>query len=205
MTNMGEGGSLKGIGAVILAAGLSRRMGGAKLVLPWAGRTVIEQVVGTLQAAGVEEIVAVTGGFREQVQTALENQPVKLVYNPDHVASEMLVSLQVGTRELSKEITALLVVLGDQPLIEVGVVRAVVEAHRVSGAKIVIPSYEMRRGHPWLVERSLWPGLLSLTREQTMRDFLTAHDREIEYVTVDSPWILKDMDTPEDYQEQRPK
>jgi molybdenum cofactor cytidylyltransferase len=201
---MDEGGDLQGIGAVVLAAGLSRRMGEPKLVLPWAERTVIEQVVGTLQAAGVGEVVVVTGGFREQVQTALANWPVKLTYNPDHVVSEMLVSLQVGARELSGEIAALLVVLGDQPLIEAGVVRAVVAAYRAGGAKIIIPSYQMRRGHPWLVERSLWPHLLSLTPEQTMRDFLTAHSGEIQYVTVDSPGILKDMDTPEDYQAQRP-
>jgi molybdenum cofactor cytidylyltransferase len=202
---MDEMGGLKGIGAVVLAAGLSRRMGEPKLVLPWAGRTVIEQVVGTLQVAGVEEIVVVTGGFREQVQAVLKDWPLKLVYNPDHVVSEMLVSLQVGARELSEQTSAMLVVLGDQPLIEAGVVREVVAAHRVSGAKIVIPSYQMRRGHPWLVERSLWPDLLSMTPDQTMRDFLTAHNEEIEYVTVDSLGILKDMDTPEDYQAQRPK
>jgi molybdenum cofactor cytidylyltransferase len=202
---MDEGGTLKGIGAVILAAGLSRRMGEPKLVLPWAGRTVIEQVVGTLQDAAVSEIVVVMGGFREQVQAVLKNWPVKLVYNPDHMVSEMLVSLQVGARELSEDIYALLVVLGDQPLIEAGVVRAVVAAYRASGAKIVIPSYQMRRGHPWLVEHSLWADLLSMTPDQTMREFLTAHPEEIEYVTVDSPGILKDMDTPNDYQAQRPK
>jgi len=58
----------------------------------------------------------------------------------------------------------------------------------------------MRRGHPWLVQASLWPALLAMQAGQTLRDFLNRHAAQIEYVEVDTPSILKDLDTPEDYE-----
>ena len=56
------------ISAILLAAGLSSRMGQPKLLLPWGERTVLGQVVATFAAAGIEEIIVVTGGVREQVE-----------------------------------------------------------------------------------------------------------------------------------------
>ncbi len=197
------------VGAVVLAAGQSQRMGRPKLALPWGERSVIEQVVATLAEAGIAQIVVVTGGAREAVEAALTGHPVRLAYNPDFARSEMLSSLQVGIHALessgSQALAALLVVLGDQPTIEASVVRAVVATYLATGAPLVVPSYQMRRGHPWLVERGLWPELLELAQDQTMRDFLHAHEEKIRYVEVDSPGILKDLDTPEDYQRLRPK
>lgn len=193
------------IGAVVLAAGRSQRMGEPKLVLPWGARTVIAQVAGTLLEAGIGDVVVVTGGWREAVEKALSGMPVLLAHNPDYEQSEMLTSLQVGLRALSAlepPVEAALVVLGDQPTIEGGVIKAVMEQYAQSGAGLLVPSYQRRRGHPWMVRRDLWPGLFAMTPDQTMRDFLNAH--EITYVNVDSPGILKDLDTPEDYREQRP-
>jgi molybdenum cofactor cytidylyltransferase len=188
------------IGAVILAAGQSRRMGRPKLVLPWQGRTVIEQVVRTLIDSQVAEIVVVTGGARAEVARALESCPVRLADNPDYARSEMTTSLQVGIRALPAGIRALLVVLGDQPAIERGVVERLIAAYHSSPARLIIPSYQRRRGHPWLVEASLWPGLLALSPDQTLRDFLHTNEGEIAYIETNSPGILKDMDTPEDYE-----
>lgn len=193
-------------GAVVLAAGQSRRMGSPKMVLPWGDHTVIEQVAGTLIAAGVGQIVVVTGGARDRVEAALSGYPVELVHNPDYARAEMLSSLQAGIRQLNPGIEACLIVLGDQPGIEVNVIRAVMDRFHKSKnkAKLIVPSYKMRRGHPWLAARSLWNELLAMQPGQTLRDFLHAHSGEITYVEVDSPSILKDMDTPEDYQAQRP-
>jgi molybdenum cofactor cytidylyltransferase len=193
------------VGAVVLAAGQSTRMGQAKQVLPWGKHTVIEQVNSTLIQAGISEIVVVTGAAREQVEARLRTLPVNLVHNPDYSTAEMVTSLQVGIRSLSPAVEALLVVLGDQPGIEAGVVRAVVKAYRAGKSRLVVPSYEKRRGHPWLADQSLWPDLMALREEKTLRDFLNEHADEIEYVNIDSPSILKDVDTPEDYRRQKPK
>lgn len=193
------------IGAVVLAAGQSRRMGQPKLVLPWGDRTVIEQVVITLQAAGVAQIVVVTGGAADRVTAALDGYAVRLVHNPDYAASEMLDSLRIGMAALSVDTEALLIMPGDQPLLDAPAVRAVITAYERQQASLVVPSRNNRRGHPWLVARALWPAILTLRDGQTLRDFLSAHEGEILYVLVESPGVLQDIDTPEDYAAQHPK
>jgi molybdenum cofactor cytidylyltransferase len=199
-----EARAIQQVGAVVLAAGQSKRMGQPKLVLPWGRQTVIEHVVSQLSEAGIQEIVVVTGGAREMVAAALAGWPVRMGHNPEFSHSEMMASLQIGIRLLSPGIQAMLIVLGDQPTLESKVVKQVVDRYIDSRASLVIPSYQMRRGHPWLVRRELWKDLLDLGPEETMRDFLRRHEHQIAYIQVDSPGILEDMDTPEDYERLKP-
>jgi molybdenum cofactor cytidylyltransferase len=188
------------IAAIVLAAGLSRRMGVPKMVLPWKNTTVIGQVVDVLVKAGISEIVVVTGGAHEQVEAVLKGSPVELVFNPRYTQDEMAYSLQTGLAALSDKVEATLVALGDQPQIECTVVQAILAAYQQSRAEIIVPSYKMRRGHPWLIVRSLWPDVQILAPGQTLRDFLNAQAEKIKYLPVETPSILQDLDTPEDYQ-----
>ncbi len=199
------------VAAVVLAAGLSRRMGQPKMALPWGETTVIGQVVQVLAHAGVQEIVAVTGGAREMVEAALgkaagRGAQVRSVFNPDHANGEMLLSLQVGVRELAKDprIEAALVTLGDQPQIQAAVITRVLQAFQESPEQLIVPSYHMHRGHPWLLPRADWPDVLALHAPETLRDYLNAAASRIHYLEVDTPSVLMDLDTPEDYQMQKP-
>jgi molybdenum cofactor cytidylyltransferase len=99
---------------------------------------------------------------------------------------------------------AALIGLGDQPQVEEGSVRFVCEAFRQSKPSLIVPSFHRKRGHPWLVARPLWSEILALKPFQTPRDFLNNHANEIHYVNMDSPTILTDLDTPDDYQKSRP-
>jgi molybdenum cofactor cytidylyltransferase len=191
--------SQKLVGAVVLAAGQSKRMGANKMTLPWQGTTVIAQVVEVLHASHVSPIVVVTGGYEVQVREALQMQPVVFASNADFARTEMATSLQCGLRVIPNEVDAILIALGDHPQIEAGIVRGIIQRYIDTGSTLVIPSYRMKRGHPWLVDRSLWGDLLELNQTQTMRDFLTTHGNEIDYFEVDTPSILKDLDTPADY------
>lgn len=192
------------IGAVVLAAGQSRRMGRPKMVLPWGSTTVLGQVVHTLYSADVDPIVVVTGGAEDQVVPMLRGLPVITVDNPFYMQSEMLLSLQSGLKAMPKNVVAVLVCLGDQPQIELEVILNVIEHFCATMNPIVVPSFQMRRGHPWLVERNLWGEILSLDKESSLRQFLHAHQDEIEYVDVSTGSILKDLDTPEDYAAEAP-
>ncbi len=154
------------IGAVVLAAGMSRRMGQPKQLLPWGKTTVIGQVVNVLQAAQVAQIVVVTGKSREQVEQTLKNTSAQCVFNPRYETSEMLTSLKVGISRLHDEVQAVLVVLGDQPQIQVSVVQGLIEQYRLGKGVLIVPSYQMRRGHPWLVDRSLWQEILQMDDER---------------------------------------
>lgn len=209
------------ITALILAAGQSRRMGQPKMLLPWGKTTVLGQVIETVQCAGVDDILVITGGMRARVEQVAASCRVNVAHNPQFRTGEMLSSIQVGLRALihprsspdsanlgrgtkGGEAAAILIVLGDQPQVQEGSVRAVVQRFIETGSRLVVPSYRMRRGHPWLAARPLWKEIQSMRAPESPRDFLNRHAQEIEYVEVDTSSILADLDTPGDYLKSRP-
>lgn len=192
------------IGAIILAAGQSRRMGQPKMLLPWGGSTVLQTVIHTLQSAGIRDLLVITGGAHQQVIGLIKN-PVQTGFNPNYQNGGMLSSIQLGLSKLNHSADAALICLGDQPQMEPGSVRAVCESFATQQAQLVVPSYQRKRGHPWLVARPLWEEILALASPQTTRDFLNRHSDSIHYVNLDSPSILTDLDTPEDYHMQKPR
>lgn len=192
------------VAAIILAAGKSERMGRSKMDLPWGKKTVIGQVVTTLASAGVDEIIVVTGGASENVETALRLLPseisVRTAYNPRYLDGGMIFSVKCGLRTINNKNQAALIALGDQPQMEVDVVRSILADFNATSAQLIVPSYRKRRGHPWLVGRSLWTNLLKLREAETLRDFLNKYSDQIHYLMVNTPTVLQDLDTPADYQ-----
>jgi molybdenum cofactor cytidylyltransferase len=187
------------IGALILAAGLSSRMGKAKMLLPWGDSTVIRHVVNSYISTEIMEIVVVTGGTRYEIEKQLSYCPVRLVFNPRFENGEMLDSLKAGICSFPDHIRSILVAPGDHPAIGRNEIDAVIHGYLAGNSPLVVPSYRMRRGHPWAVERSLWEELLKLEAPETLRDFLRKKSDCIHYVAIDNPSILMDMDTPDDY------
>lgn len=188
------------ITAIILAAGESKRMGGPKMLLPWGEGTVLSHVITIFRQAGLDNIIVVTGGARDQVEGSISHLNTRTIYNEDFARGEMLSSIQCGIRALPHQTQGMLIGLGDQPQVHESSVRRVCEAFITTKNNIVVPSFRMRRGHPWLVGCPLWNELLSLTPPQSLRDFLDVHKKHIQYVNVEDPGILADLDTPEDYQ-----
>lgn len=192
------------ISAVVPAAGLSSRMGGPlpKPLLPWGASTVIGTVVSTLLAAGIEDVIVVTGHQGEAIEGALAGQAhaVRCVHNPAYTNGEMLSSIQAGLAAAGPASAGALLALADQPQMQVAVVRQVLRAFDDSGGQaLVIPSYAMRRGHPILLPRWLWNEVLAVPAGETLRTVIQRHATAIRYVEVDTPAVLADLDTPEQY------
>lgn len=187
------------ISAIILAAGKSARMGQNKLLMKWGDVTVLEKVIQTIQSAEVNDIVLVT---TQEIANQFTIDELRIVIN--ETSHEMLSSIRLGLQNQNVEVQATLIVLGDQPQIESRSVRSVCEAYQKSKSNLVVPSYQMRRGHPWLIARPLWSEILNMPLDQSPRDFLNKHANEIEYVNLDTPTILQDLDTPEDYLKYKP-
>jgi len=190
------------VSALVLAAGLSRRMGTNKLLLPFGERTVLGQVVTLLAGCPLGEIIVVTGHEREKIEEMLRRYHgprgvLRFVYNPHYATGEMLSSIQAGLAALRSDCEAALIVLGDQPQIQQRVVEQVIAA-RAPGA-VVIPSSNQRGGHPILIGRACWAEVLALPHTANLREVLRAHAGWVRYVEVDTETILRDMDTPEDY------
>ncbi|MFZ2096154.1 MAG: nucleotidyltransferase family protein [Anaerolineales bacterium] len=192
------------ISAVVLAAGQSKRMGQQKMLLPWGNSTVIGKVVATLLDGGVSDILIVVGALQERLEEELDGYQVNYVMNRNYLNGEMLTSVQVGIRGLGIETEAALLVLGDQPQIESRVIEAIIKFYQSTQHQIIVPSYEMKRGHPILIGRSLWNKLLELNAPNTLRDFLNSYHDMIDYLIVETPSVLQDLDTPNDYTQYKP-
>lgn len=191
--------------AIVLAGGESRRMGQPKMLLQWGAVTVLEQVIAVLRAAGVDEIEVVSGAARKDVEDLCQRQKVRTVFNAAFSRDEMLGSLQEGLRGAGEGAEAALVTLGDQPQIQAATVRAVLKEFQESKSQLIVPSYQKHRGHPWLVSRPLWDEILQMGAPDSPREFLNRHAAEIRYVEIESPSILMDIDTPEDYKKAHPR
>jgi molybdenum cofactor cytidylyltransferase len=186
------------ISAIVLAAGKSVRMGQQKMLMPWGNTTVLGKVIETLQAAEVKDITLVANSA-----TALQITNYKLPITLNN-NGEMLESIQLGLQEQKPSAEATLICLGDQPQVQESSVRNVCNIFRENKSSIVVPSYQMRRGHPWLIARKLWGEVLQMRAPESMRDFLNAHKSDIFYVELDTPSILLDLDTPSDYLKYKP-
>jgi molybdenum cofactor cytidylyltransferase len=192
------------ISAIVLAAGQAMRMGQQKMLMPWGQTSVIGQVVSTLLKAGINDIYLVTGRSQAEVKAALKKYKIEYLFNKNFANGEMLISVQVGLRGIGNESEAALIVLGDQPQIESQTVNAIVNRYLSTHQKIIVPSYEMHRGHPWLVEKSYWHEILDLMPPLTLHDFLNMHHKVIDYIVVKSASVIQDLDTQGDYSRYKP-
>ena len=191
------------IAAIILAAGQSKRMGQPKMLLPWGESTVLQTVIATFQAAGVDDILVVTGAGHERVEE-LVGDSAQTVFNAGYERGEMLSSVQAGLAAQSPGSDAVLIGLGDQPQVKAVTIQLLLEAHARPGSSIIVPSCQNHRGHPWLVARAHWDEVLRLHPPETMRQFLNRHIAEIHYIESADSSVLADLDTPDDYLKYRP-
>jgi molybdenum cofactor cytidylyltransferase len=189
------------IGALVLAAGRSERMGTQKLLLPLGDKPVITHVVDELLASRVDKILIVVGCHGEQIRETLTGKAVQFLENPDP-ASDMSGSLRRGLRAII-DCEAVLVVLGDQPGITRGLVDELIHSFHQCGTKIVVPSCSGHRGHPVLIGSRYFDEVLRNHTDTGLRGFLNAHAEEVTNVAVADVTAMEDMDTPPDYQRQK--
>ncbi len=186
------------IGALVLAAGDSRRMGRNKQMLPYGESTVIETILRVLQKSPVDGVTVVLGRSWEEVWGAIDGLDVEMFVNP-RPENGMLSSVQWGLAQMRGDLDGFLIVLGDQPQIRAETVAALIKAAERHPKSIFVPTYQGRRGHPVLFRASLKRAILDLPLTSGLNRLLAEHPEQIQEVEVDSDTVLKDIDTPEDY------
>jgi len=184
------------VAAILLAAGRSSRMGAFKPLLPFGNKTVIECCIDYLRDGGVEEIVVVLGHRADDIRQQVSGK-VKFALNPDP-DSAMGVSIAAGARELPETAQATLIALVDHPAVPPTVVSTLLDSWK-RGARLVIPTWQGRGGHPVLVDLSFKAELLDLPERGGLRALFETHRNEVTRVPVESPFIARDMDTWDDY------
>ena len=111
----------------------------------------------------------------------------------------MLSSVQCGFKNLPANFDAVLVFPGDQPFIEPDVINLIIKAYRETGKGIIVPVYRKKRGHPLLIDRKYRDEINTLEENEGLRSLSNMHQEDVFEVKTNSPGILKDFDTKEDY------
>lgn len=194
-------GSADRLTAVVLAAGMSSRMGTPKPLLPLRGRTLLQwSIAGLQQIIAPEQIVVVTGHQREQIEASLSPNRVKTIFNPEYETGGMLSSVQAGVRAVAGQCDAAFIALGDQPMIRSQSLQELCDTFLAVSPLIAMPVYQNRRGHPLLVSSEGFDAILKLRGGETLKSFVQANLHRSLTVEVDDPAVLHDVDTPADYQ-----
>lgn len=182
---------------ILLAAGESRRMGYPKPLLKIGGRTFVERIAEAMLEV-VERLVVVIGADRERVRAAIPGDGrIAIVENRDYQRGQFS-SLKAGLGAVSADAAAVMVHLGDHPLVKVETYRAVADAYARTGRPIVIARHAGRRGHPVIFDRGLFEELKSAPEGEGARRLVNADASRVVYVDLDDAGINLDLDTPAD-------
>jgi molybdenum cofactor cytidylyltransferase len=184
------------IAAVVLAAGLARRMGRQKLLLNLQGKPVVRWAVERL-VPHVGDIVVVTGQDDAAIRAALSGLSLRFAVNPSPQAGQGS-SIAVGVAALPPWTQAALIALGDQPRVPDAVVPALLAALARAGKAIVAPVYRGAQGTPVLFTSQIFAELEALTGDAGARAVVSRLPERVERVAFDLP-MPPDVDTPEDF------
>ena len=187
------------IAAVILAAGRSTRMGRPKQILPIRGRPMLQEVLGIFRRTRVGRVVVVLGANARKVRHSVDFQQEVVVLNR-RFAEGMGSSLRIGLASIGDDADAVIVALGDQPLLSSTTVDKIVETYLSSRARVVVPVFNGRRGRPVLFDKALFPQIMKVSGDVGAREVVEKCKEGLVEVAVEDEGVLVDLDTPADYE-----
>ena len=193
------------ITAILLAAGLSKRLGRNKLLLPLGDETVIRKTAKAVLTGAVSEVILVTGHEEALVKQAVKDLDVRFKHNPSYAQGQST-SMVAGVEAAPEATGAYLFVLGDQPLLTPGIVNDMISLYETSrpDALVVAPAFEGRRGNPALFSAALKDELLQASGDAGGRRIIQRLEKEsperIVFHHLPNDDIFLDIDTEEDYE-----
>ena len=189
---------------ILLSAGESRRMGTPKQLLPWGKTTVLQRVIDSASASRLERVLLILGYRADEMANRITVSSKTSILVNRNFRDGMSSSVRCGIQNAPSDAEAFMLLLGDQPLVDAHTIDRLIDSYRMVGQGIVIPVYGGRRGHPVIFDSRYRTELLSIS-DQGAREVVNRHAGDIFEVRMDSPNILADMDTPQDYQEAKRK
>ena len=192
---------------LILAAGLSSRMGEFKPLMPLRGKTLIENTVDSVLAGGAAAAVVVVGHRGEELSALLRSRygrRVETVWNPGYDRTDMLRSIQIGCGAMPA-CDGFFLLPGDMPAVRPETFRRLTAAWTPESPRVIFPTLDGYRKHPPLIDFRLTPEILAWREEGGLRALWARHEAWIRTVPVDDVGVWMDLDTPEDYRACREK
>ena len=192
----GEAG-MKRTGAVIVAAGMSARMGEFKPMLPFRDSTIVRHLIGMLKEIGVDPIVVVTGYQSRELEQHLSYMGVRFVKNERYQETQMLDSVKIGLWALQGQCERILLLPADVPAILPETIRQVLKVD----AKLVRTICQGRPGHPVMLCSRLAEQICAYNGDQGLRGAMEELETAITSLEVADEGIWRDVDTKKEYQE----
>ena len=171
-------------------------MGRPKALLPIQGRTFLENILDAISRTSIEDTIVVLGHHRQEIERSLSLP--RTVFNPDYEQG-MITSFQAGIRNLSWDSTGAFLFLVDHPLVEPATIEAMIM--NLAPNRIVLPTFERRRGHPVLFSSEALEEILDLRSSEGANIVVRRNRDRIVEVEVNAPGILADIDTPEQFEQ----
>ncbi|WP_144182628.1 NTP transferase domain-containing protein [Elioraea rosea] len=189
----------KRIGAIVLAAGRSSRMAPRNklLIEDRDGVAMVARVADAVLGSPARPVVVVTGHAQDAVRAALAGRDVAFAHNPDHELG-LSSSLRVGLDALGDRVDAVLVCLGDMPLVTPALIERLISAYDAEeGRLIVVPVAGGRHGNPVLWDRRFFPAMRAITGDVGARHLLGENAESVHEVVLEDAAALADFDTPD--------
>jgi len=187
------------LSAILLAAGESKRMGALKQLMPLGKSTLLEQAIDNLLNSSVDETIVVVGHKAQEITKAIASRPVKIVLNPNYQQG-MSTSIIAGLKQLGPKSQAVMLAMGDQPLVESRTINQLIDAFKSHDKGIAVPTHRGRRGNPVIFAIKYKEELLKLKGDIGGREIIKSHPDDVLEVAVDSESVISDIDTRDDYQ-----
>ena len=188
------------VGAVLLAAGVSQRMGRPKALLPWQGLPLITHQIRTLRRAGLRPIAVVLGHRASDISPYAGNEyGASMLLNPFYRKGKTT-SLKTGLRALDPRKTDSVLILNvDQPRSQ-ETLETIIDHHNRNSSLITIPTHNRKRGHPVVISLKLFDELMSISEARRgLKQVIHYHTRDVNTIEMTSDEVLLDLNTPEDY------
>jgi molybdenum cofactor cytidylyltransferase len=187
---------------ILLAAGLSVRMKTSKPLLDFAGIPLISRLLEECRQSLADSVVVVLGHEKERILEQLDFSGAQVVENPNYKSGQTS-SFQSALEAMDPGTEAFLNLPVDHPLVTAKEIDALIQAYRnrQDSAKIFIPTFEGQEGRPVLFENSLRQEILALEPDEPVNGIIEKFRDSVSLVPVANPYVMKDMDTPEDYRE----
>jgi molybdenum cofactor cytidylyltransferase len=192
--------NMKKISAIVLAAGESKRMAGKhKLLLPFAGKTIVENTVDAILQAHVDEVIVVLGYEAENVREVLLHRPVQFVYNPAY-QNGMANSIHTGLAAVASDAGAVMISLADLPLVQSAELNLLISSFLSANKKtMAVPTFGGLRGNPVIFDLRYRPEMLVLRGDVGCKSILAHHPEAVLEVEMPTASVLEDVDTVEAY------
>jgi molybdenum cofactor cytidylyltransferase len=185
------------LAAVILSGGASSRMGSPKALLAYQGRPFLEHLLDITVHPKIGVRRVVLGAHAEPIAKTIALDADEIVINADWDKGQ-LSSIQAAIRSLPDGTEGLILCLIDHPLISASLVNDLIETfYAASGAKIVLPVHDARRGHPVIFPAKLYEELLQAPMDKGARAVVWAHDRDVLAVPTNEEGCVLNLNDPE--------